>query len=73
MGTYVTVQGDCWDNIAKTVYGSETAMDALLRANPEQLGVAVFGAGVVLQVPDLPAAAQPSAGLPPWRQEGGSR
>ena len=43
MNTYTTIQGDMWDSIAKKVYGTERAMDILMKANPEHLSVAVFG------------------------------
>lgn len=41
MNIYTTIQGDMWDSIAKKVYGTEKAMDILMKANPEHLTVAV--------------------------------
>jgi phage tail protein X len=64
--SYTTRSGDTWDAIAYRTLGSESYMDLLLDANPEHNYVARFDAGVVLAVPDLPAAERP-ASLPPWR------
>lgn len=68
MNTYTTVQGDLWDNIAKKVYGTEAAMDVLMRANPEYLDVAVFGAGAKILLPQFTAQQAERAAVPPWRQ-----
>ncbi|RKJ18428.1 phage tail protein [bacterium D16-50] len=65
METYTTVQGDMWDSIAYRVYGSEKHMDVLMRANMELLEIFVFGAGVVLAVPEIHA--EEEADMPPWR------
>lgn len=65
METYTTVQGDMWDSIAYRVYGSEKHMDMLMRANMELLDIFIFGAGVVLAVPELHAKEE--ADMPPWR------
>ena len=51
MNTYQTVQGDMWDSIAKQAYGTENAMDQLMRANPDLLQAAVFGAGEIVLLP----------------------
>lgn len=67
MKTYTTIQGDMFDRIAKTVYGDEKRMDALLEANPGHIGTVVFPAGVALNIPDLPTASADTGGLPPWR------
>lgn len=64
--TYTTTQGDCWDSIAKKVYDSELGINALLDANHEYKETVVFGAGVVLNVPDY---VPPKTDLlPPWRR-----
>lgn len=65
--TYTTTQGDTWDLIAYRLWDDETRMHLLLAANPQQQEVAIFSAGVVLDVPELPASA-PAATLPPWRR-----
>ncbi len=65
-GTYTTRQGDAWDAIAYRVYGSEAYTGFLMEHNPRYLGIFVFGPGVTLQTPELPANVQ-AAGLPVWR------
>ena len=68
MNTYQTVQGDMWDSIAKQAYGTETAMDQLMRANPDLLQVAVFGAGEIVLLPQISAQEAASTAAPPWRK-----
>lgn len=68
MNTYTTIQGDLWDSIAKKVYETEAAMDVLMKANPEYLNVAVFGAGVKILLPQFTAQQAERAAAPPWRQ-----
>jgi phage tail protein X len=65
MKTYTTIQGQCWDQIAKKLYGRETALGALVAANPERRAVTVFAAGVVLRCPDLPYR---QADRPKWQE-----
>lgn len=67
MNTYTTIQGDMWDSIAKKVYGTERAMDILMKANPEHLSVAVFGAGVETSC-QFTAQEAASNAMPPWRK-----
>lgn len=63
---YTTIQGDCWDGIAKRLYGTEAAMNVLLEANQDYNDITVFSAGVVLTVPEYEA---PRTNLlPPWRR-----
>ena len=62
--TYKPIQGQTWDQIAKEVYGSEIKADVLMAANPKQLGVFIFPAGVLLNVPELEES---NTNLPPWR------
>ena len=54
MSTYTTIQGDVWDAIAYKVYGDSKYMGFLMDANPDKITIVVFGAGVVLIIPDLP-------------------
>lgn len=68
MNTYQTVQGNMWDSIAKRAYGTETAMDQLMRANPDLLQVAVFGAGEIVLLPQISAQEAASTAVPPWRK-----
>lgn len=66
--TYTTKQGDTWDIVSLLAYGSQIHVDKLISANFAQRNVAVFGAGVVLSVPEIPAAEQESSNVPPWRR-----
>lgn len=66
--TYTTKQGDAWDLIAYRVYGSEAYTGWLMQNNFAHLDTMIFGAGVVLQTPELPAEQQTSD-LPPWRTQ----
>lgn len=68
MNIYTTIQGDTWDSIAKKVYGTEKAMDILMKANPEHLNVAVFGAGVEILLPQFTVQEAERAAIPPWRK-----
>ncbi len=56
MRTYTTKQGDCWDNIALAKYGTEKLCGLIMAANPDYLDTLFFGAGVVLAIPENPAA-----------------
>ena len=64
--TYTTIQGDMWDMIAYKVCGREACMRELLEANEEYRDIAVFPAGVVLNVPDIPLPS--GSNLPPWKR-----
>lgn len=68
MKTYQTVQGDMWDSIAKKVYGCEWAMEKLMKANPEYMNVAVFGAGVEILLPQIELEKEQRSSVPPWRR-----
>lgn len=63
--TYMTVQGDTWDGISFSLFGTEEYMSVLMEANPKHSNTVVFGANVVLNIPEItqPAAAT----LPPWK------
>ena len=56
---YVTKQGECWDEIAKNVYGSEKYIGFPL------LDTIIFSAGQELNTPELP---QDETDLPAWRR-----
>jgi len=67
MATYLTRQGDEWDQIAFEQLGSEYLVDQLIAANPEHQEVVVFGAGIKLKVPEI--IKKPSiVGPAPWRK-----
>ncbi len=65
MKTYTTIQGDMWDSIAYKLYGNEKYMGLLMQNNLELLDIFIFGAGTVLNVPELESEAE--ADMPPWR------
>ena len=65
--TYTTVQGDMWDLISKSVYGSEFHTDILIKANTEHASTLIFSSGVVLKTPLVEVATQ-FADLPPWKR-----
>ena len=62
---YTTRTGQQWDEIALEVYGDEEHADVLMQANPQELGIYQFPAGVVLNTPEL--TEEQSTELPPWR------
>ena len=64
--TYTTQQGDTWDLIAFRVYGDVKYTGWLMQNNFPHLDIFVFGAGVILQTPELPESEQ-LAGAPVWR------
>lgn len=62
---YITHQGECWDEAAKAIYGSEKHTGYLMQNNMSLLDVAVFSAGIKLNTPDLP---KEETDLPEWRK-----
>lgn len=64
---YVTRQGECWDEVAKAVYGSEKYVGILMQNNMELLDIAVFSAGTRIRTPELP---KEENNVPPWRKAG---
>ena len=66
MRTYTTVQGDMWDSIAYTQFGSEAYTDKLMNLNQQYRDYYTFPAGIVLTLPDPVVPA--SETLPPWKQ-----
>jgi phage tail protein X len=64
---YKTKQGECWDEVAKKVYGSEKYTGYLMQNNLPLLNIAVFSAGTVVNTPDLPAD---ETDIPIWRRQG---
>lgn len=68
MTKYTTSQGDTWDMIAFSVYGSHGYTSMLIEANPDYINIVIFGAGIVLTVPEISTAQQISALAPPWKR-----
>lgn len=67
-GTYITAQGETWDDIAYKLYGDEDYADFLMENNYRYLDVLVFSSGTVLNTPDLPEDDETGV-LPPWRMD----
>lgn len=72
MKTYVTAQGDTYDQISLKEYGTEYAVRDLIAENaflnPMLATVWRFPAGVTLKIPELKAGAADYLELPPWRR-----
>lgn len=64
--TYTTKQGDTWDQISYTVYGSELNIGWLTANNLALLDYFVFPAGVTLNTPALPDDSS-TISVPAWR------
>ena len=65
---YTTILGDMWDLIAFKTLGSEMYTHTLIESNLKYKDIAVFPAGVTLNIPKIET---PSAwGLPPWKKGG---
>jgi len=67
MTTYLTKQGDEWDQIAFQQLGSEHLVDQLIALNPDHETTVVFAAGVKLILPEVKISPQTS-GPAPWRR-----
>lgn len=63
---YTTIQGDTWDVIALKTTGSEMNMNRLIENNITHRDTVIFGAGIVLDIPDIPTAVNEL--LPPWKR-----
>lgn len=66
--SYITSQGERWDDIAYAFYKNAERTAPLVESNPAYADVLVFGAGIALQIPILDQSL-PST-LPPWKQVG---
>lgn len=64
---YKTKQGECWDEAAKAIYGSEKYIGHLMQNNMHLLDTAVFSEGIILSTPELKAE---ESDLPLWRRQG---
>ncbi len=68
--TYWTKQGDMWDYIAWQVYGDESFVTILYRANPEYLDTYIFSDGVGIYCPEITASEEEDDNIPDWRDSG---
>lgn len=67
---HVTTDGDRWDLIAWTYYGSASAIEGIIAANPHIRILGILPGGLVVRVP-LPTEAVPvlpPEALPPWKR-----
>lgn len=62
---YETRQGECWDEVARAVYGSEKYTGFLMQNNMHLLDTAIFSQGTQLNTPELP---KEKTDLPAWRK-----
>lgn len=65
--TYTTVQGDKWDSVCFKVFGSTDDVDRLMMLNLEHIGLYVFPAGIILQLPVV-LPEEKNYKLPPWKE-----
>ena len=66
MQTYTTIQGDCWDMIAKKVYGNVKYASYLMENNLPLIDTFMFKSGVVINTPELKQEVKET--LPDWRK-----
>lgn len=59
---YTTKQGDYYDLISYTLFGTEIYSMAIALANPEYETVVAFESGIQLSIPIIPAATTPTLG-----------
>lgn len=65
--TYRTKQGDMWDYIAWKIYGDESYVSILYRANPQYLDVYLFDDGCNIYCPEVTAEEEEDENIPDWR------
>lgn len=63
---YKTKQGECWDEVAKAVYGSEKYTGYLMQNNLQLLDITVFSTGTLINTPNLPVD---ETDVPIWRRQ----
>lgn len=65
--TRKTVQGEAWDQIAKTEWGDEKLMHHLLEANPDLMDVVLFSGNDTIVIPEVSTEEIVGLNLPPWK------
>jgi phage tail protein X len=65
MNTYITKQGDTWDLISYTAYGTSKHVGLLMQINPNLLDIFIFGAGIEVNIPEL---TEEDDEIPEWRK-----
>lgn len=66
--TYITQEGDTFDELALDMYGDEKLASNIIDFNPDYADVLIFEANVELYLPIIEDADTPET-LPPWRRE----
>lgn len=68
-GTYITISGQTWDQIAYEVYGEERYCTYLMENNRDKLEYVVFPDGITLLIQDKESLANisRSSDYPAWR------
>lgn len=64
---YRTKQGDMWDYIAWKVYGDESYVSVLYRANPQYIDIYIFDDGCDINCPDISIGDADEDNMPDWR------
>ncbi len=60
-----TAQGQAWDQLAKTSYGSELLMDRLTVANADEADALLFSGNTALDVPEVSTSDARRASIQP--------
>lgn len=65
--TYTSISGDEWDGICYKFYGEggEKFIGEVMQANSQHINLAVFPAGIVLEMPEINMI-QEMQNKPPW-------
>ncbi len=64
--SFTVSQGQAWDQVAKTSFGSEKSMAQLLSCNADEMDTLLFAGEIQL---DIPAGEmKPVKSLPPWER-----
>ena len=64
---YITQEGECWDEIAKKVYGTEKLMHVLLEANSDLRKYLILPGNTKVICPEVEVETLPEV-LPPWKR-----
>ena len=62
--TYLTINGDMWDSIAKKTLGDESRVSHLHEVNRKLIKVVIFPADVAIIVPEITEIE--NGDVPPW-------
>jgi hypothetical protein len=65
--TYITNQGDMWDNIAFNELGDSSRMTEIIALNTDYKDVIIFSGNIVLELPE-PSLSVDVLPLPPWHE-----